>query len=157
MKLISEYMTSTAFISQIRGPVTEAESTKQQSGFNLLTKLVLILLHQFSDLQKSEDKNTAKKGKHLAEEAYDVIDAINEVLSISGFVKAVTELMKHSDPNIRRRALQLFNEKISVHKAQLSSPEVQVFLAMLPALHSIISSKTDSKETIINKQTALFG
>ena len=56
--------------------------------------------------------DTASFLKFIRNATVDLIETLNELMSISAFIKAVTNLLRHQDSSIRRSALQMLNEKI---------------------------------------------
>ena len=58
--------------------------------------------------------DTASFVKAIRNATLDFIEILNELMSISAFIKAVTNLLRHQDSAIRRSALQMLNEKIGM-------------------------------------------
>ncbi|KAK5580523.1 hypothetical protein RB653_000543 [Dictyostelium firmibasis] len=81
------------------------------------------------------------------------MDRYSQLLSVKGFISTITQLLNHSDSNVRRRSLVIFNEKITLVKDDLTQDEVNQFLSLIDSFTRIIDSQT---ETETNKQTSLL-
>ncbi|KAN0041914.1 hypothetical protein ACTFIV_004468 [Dictyostelium citrinum] len=81
------------------------------------------------------------------------MDRYSQLLSVKGFISTITQLLNHSDSNVRRRSLVIFNEKITLVKDDLTQDEVNQFLSLIDSFTRIIDSQN---ETETNKQTSLL-
>ncbi|EGC38069.1 hypothetical protein DICPUDRAFT_149273 [Dictyostelium purpureum] len=81
------------------------------------------------------------------------MDRLSQLLSVPGFISTITQLLEHSDSNVRRRSLVIFNEKITLIKEDIEQEQVDQFLCLIDSFARILESST---ETEANKQTALL-
>lgn len=99
---------------------------------------------QQQHLQANGDGENDKGGAavvDLKSMAYGVMDKLNQLLSIPGFLAAIGELLMHSDPNIRRKALDLFNQKVTQEAGVLSPEEVVLFLDFTAQLQRLLDDE----------------
>eukprot|EP00750_Incisomonas_marina_P009467 INCI16013.2.p1 GENE.INCI16013.2~~INCI16013.2.p1 ORF type:complete len:2717 (-),score=507.89 INCI16013.2:1526-9676(-) len=100
-------------------------------------------IEQQQHLQLNGDSEDNKDGTvvDLKSMAYGVMDKLNQLLSIPGFLAAIGELLMHSDPNIRRKALDLFNQKVTQEAGVLSPEEVVLFLDFTAQLQRLLDDE----------------
>jgi len=72
---------------------------------------------------------------------YSVMDKLNQLLSIPGFLAAIGELLMHDDPHIRRKALDLFNQKVTQEASVLSPEEIVLFLDFTTQLQKLLEDE----------------
>ncbi|KAG0256973.1 HEAT repeat-containing protein 1 [Actinomortierella ambigua] len=90
---------------------------------------------------------------------YDVLDKVHILLSLPSFVKIMVALFEHKDPTIRRKAMVLFNQKIT---SAAAVPPMHRDLVVAVSADLIKVLETDSmegattEEVAVNKQTALL-
>lgn len=104
----------------------------------------------------------------IADTTYSCVEKLSDLLSVSSFVKSLHHLIEYPDPQIRRRALLLLNEKVEqVSESQVSATDLASFMQLVDKLALMITGtpvpvagekKTPDTlpESSVNKQTALL-
>lgn len=85
---------------------------------------------------------------------------VNSLLPSNVFVSVVSGLMKNEMPIVRRKAMELLNNKLQHSKDKIEDEEVPLFLGLVGQLLSVVKASGPGSDTedevAINKQTALF-
>ncbi|RHY34401.1 hypothetical protein DYB32_000956 [Aphanomyces invadans] len=102
------------------------ESATLQEAYLLLAQALLLYLRRGSD-------------DALSAYALDGMHNLQRLLTAPGFVAVIGELLHHEDGVIRRRALQLLNERIEAHQDSLTTEEELLFVDMLADLTEVLS------------------
>lgn len=99
----------------------------------------------------------------LLHRCYDVIDRTNSLLPRSMFLSVVHSLLAHTNPSVRRRAMELMSAKLQHQSAFFSLAEdEEALLKLIPDLTAIAQSKEEKtagpvgEEAVLNQQTAFF-
>lgn len=92
----------------------------------------------------------------MLKHVYDVLDRINALLPLEAFIRVITELIKHDDVMIRRKAMELFNERVNGLEGDVSEAEEQDLTGMVKELAVLVEKESDDTESVINKQSALL-
>ncbi|XP_058525366.1 HEAT repeat-containing protein 1 isoform X2 [Ochotona princeps] len=108
-------------------------------------------------LEKNADTPTVKFWRALLSKAYDMLDKVNALLPTETFILVIRGLLDHSLPSVRRKALDLLNNKLQ-HSASWKMKTVDRFLKLVPVLLAIVQRKKKEveEEQAINRQTALY-
>jgi len=150
IEFISDHIASKPFLDTLLNMELKEYEKTQASYLSLFETLL-------QALQMSTEKTTTNEiWKETSKSCYNCLDNLNQLLSIGAFVHCITKLLQHNDPQIRRRALILFNDRITNDKEVMSKKEVEVYMKMLDALLGIIDSKDNTPELDVNKQSALL-
>ncbi|RHY17648.1 hypothetical protein DYB25_006843 [Aphanomyces astaci] len=96
-----------------------------QEAYLLLAQALLLYLRRGSD-------------DALGGFALDGMHNLQRLLTAPGFVAVIGELLHHEDSVIRRRALQLLNERIEAHQDSLTTEEELLFVDMLADLTEVL-------------------
>jgi len=147
-EFIADHISSTSYLKRLLDTKNLKENIKVQNTFLGMFEMTLQHLDHIS---KSKYEDTT-----LYDIAVSILESLNQLLANSGFVKAVTRLLKHNDTNIRTRALVLLNDKLEKELDSLTEREVEAFISMVPEFSEIITKPSNSKEANETKQTALL-
>eukprot|EP00752_Nemacystus_decipiens_P002133 g2034.t1 len=127
----------------------ETEDEEIQEGFLLLCEELLLLLRTLSACDRS-----SSSGRHggsssepswsaLQGVAYAVFETLQSLLSVPSFVAVTQELLQHQDPHLRRKALQMFTQRLDPAKGgsgvgpRLAPEEERLIVEMMPSLRSV--------------------
>ncbi|XP_021511049.1 HEAT repeat-containing protein 1 [Meriones unguiculatus] len=108
-------------------------------------------------VEKNADKLTVKFWRALLSKAYDMLDKVNALLPTETFISVVRGLVGNPLPSVRRKALDLLNNKLQ-HHTFWKRKMVHRFLKLVPVLLAIVQhkKKEEEDEQAINRQTALY-
>ncbi|XP_073912916.1 HEAT repeat-containing protein 1 isoform X2 [Castor canadensis] len=108
-------------------------------------------------MEKNADKLTVKFWRALLSKAYDVLDKVNALLPTETFITVVKGLVSNPLPSVRRKALDLLNNKLQ-QNTSWKKRMVYRFLKLVPVLLAIVQQKKKEveEEQAINRQTALY-
>ncbi|KAL1785256.1 HEAT repeat-containing protein 1 [Sigmodon hispidus] len=108
-------------------------------------------------MEKNADKMTVKFWRALLSKAYDMLDKVNALLPTETFIVVITGLVGNPLPSVRRKALDLLNNKLQ-QNTSWKKKMVHRFLKLVPVLLAIVKHKKKEAEDeqAINRQTALY-
>uniref|UniRef100_A0A4W3IZH4 HEAT repeat-containing protein 1 n=1 Tax=Callorhinchus milii TaxID=7868 RepID=A0A4W3IZH4_CALMI len=108
-------------------------------------------------VEENAEKPTAKFWRSLLNRSYDVLDKVNALLPTETFIPVIRGLMSNPLPSVRRKAMDLLNNKLQQHKTAWQDHQVTLLLNLIEDLLSIVSSKEkEEEEQAVNRQTALY-
>ncbi|XP_035389147.1 HEAT repeat-containing protein 1 isoform X2 [Electrophorus electricus] len=113
-------------------------------------------------VEQNSEQPTAKFWRALLTKSYDILDKVNALLPMDTFITVVRGLMGNQLPSVRRKALELLNNRLQ-HRTQWEEPQVAMLLELIGDLLSIVdrhraqASCQEEEEQAINRQTALYG
>lgn len=110
-----------------------------------------------SSLSASDTDSTAAVGfwGALAQQTIEILSALQQLLSTPGFVAVISELLHHDTALVRKKAMQLFNERLQLDRDSLTPGEELLFVEMLDELVTILQNQ-EQQESRVNLQTALL-
>ncbi|KAF9103403.1 HEAT repeat-containing protein 1 [Mortierella sp. AM989] len=167
----SNIMTSKSFLSKILTQTnTDSSSEVVLEGYYLqLAERLLSLVGTFTAFvnvlaaRKEPSPLVVKFWRGIVKVTYDVLDKVHILLSLPSFVKIMVALFEHKDVTIRRKAMGLFNQKISnVAGSPTAVPAVyeNMIVGVSENLKKAIETDhiegASAEEVAINKQTALL-
>ena len=110
-------------------------------------------LHDWLLMRTQVDENpTMSLTPTLGKLCFKFLDTVNRLLSVTGFLAAIGELLQHQSTSVRQKALQLFNSRLLDTSSVLSLPTeaVMLFLDFAAQLTPLLQTKD-----MRNVQTAL--
>lgn len=114
---------------------------------------ILQFIHSVAQcVEQNSDKPTAKYWRVLLNKSYELLDKVNALLPSDSFISVTRGLMGNEVSNVRRKALELLNNKLQ-QTTNWEPPQVSSLLSLLPDLEVVVTS---SAEPSVNRQTALF-
>lgn len=131
----------------------ETEADKLQQSYLMLAQVVLLYFRRVA--REESVVHADAFWTSLSNEIIEVLSALQKLLSTPGFVAVIGELLHHENSLVRKKAMQLFNERLQEERASLSSGEELLFVDMLDEL-DVILVNADGAENTVNVQTALL-
>uniref|UniRef100_A0A8C3L5Z6 HEAT repeat-containing protein 1 n=1 Tax=Chrysolophus pictus TaxID=9089 RepID=A0A8C3L5Z6_CHRPC len=128
---------------------------------SFLSRLLEDVLHYIntvaSSVEGNADKPTAKFWRVLLNKSYDMLDKVNALLPTETFIPVIRGLMTNQLPSVRRKAMDLLNNKVQ-QRTKWQKSQVRQLLELVPELIAIVQCKRkeEEEEQVINRQTALF-
>ncbi|NXP79390.1 HEAT1 protein, partial [Ramphastos sulfuratus] len=110
-----------------------------------------------SSVEANVDKPTAKFWRVLLNKSYDMLDKVNALLPTETFIPVIRGLMTNQLPSVRRKAMDLLNNKVQ-QRTRWQKSQILQLLELVPELIAIVQCKRkeEEEEQAINRQTALF-
>lgn len=133
----------------------EMDSDALQRKYLELAQVVLLYFRRVAREQSLHEDDAAGFWTNLSNETIEILGALQQLLSTPGFVAVISELVHHDNSLVRKKAMQLFNERLQQDRASLTSGEELLFVDMLDEL-DVILQNTDGNENTVNIQTALL-
>ncbi|KAG0355784.1 HEAT repeat-containing protein 1 [Gamsiella multidivaricata] len=167
----SNVMTAKSFLSKIltQTNIDSSAETVLESYYLQLAERLLTLVGTFTAFvntlvtRKEPSAVVIKFWRGIIKVTYDVLDKVHILLSLPSFIKIMVALFVHKDVTIRRKAMVLFNQKISnVPGSPAAVPAV--YQNMVVAVSEDLKKAVEvdqiegatAEEVAINKQTALL-
>ncbi|XP_061667288.1 HEAT repeat-containing protein 1 isoform X2 [Syngnathoides biaculeatus] len=110
-------------------------------------------------VEENADKPIAKFWRVLLNKTYDVLDKVNALLPTDSFIKVMRGLMQNRLPSVRRKALELLNNKLQ-QKTQWAEQQVSFLLGLTVDLLAVVGTPqgkaAHAQEAAVTRQTALY-
>ncbi|KAG9319233.1 hypothetical protein KVV02_008218 [Mortierella alpina] len=167
----SSVMAAKSFLSKILTQTNTdagAESVLESHYLQLAERL-LSLVGSFGAFvnvlaaRKEQSVLVTKFWRGIVKVTHDVLDKVHILLSLPSFVKIMVALFEHKDVTIRRKAMVLFNQKISnVPGSPAAVPAIyqDMVVGVCEDLKRVVEADqvegATAEEVAINKQTALL-
>uniref|UniRef100_A0A8B9TUE8 HEAT repeat-containing protein 1 n=1 Tax=Anas platyrhynchos TaxID=8839 RepID=A0A8B9TUE8_ANAPL len=148
---------SVSFMSQL---LTSQSLVKKVITLKLI-RLSNYVLHYIntvaSSVEGNADKPTAKFWRVLLGKSYEMMDKVNALLPTETFIPVIRGLMTNQLPSVRRKAMDLLNNKVQ-QRTRWQKSQIRQLLELVPELIAIVQCKRkeEEEEQAINRQTALF-
>ena len=185
LRLVLDYYRSKPVLTKLISLAPKEEAFLQRQLL-LLFQLCLVQLRRlhgsdneaaFVQLYGEADESERDEGNELT---LDLVEVVNDLMSINTFVLAITELLTYRDAGIRHRALILLNDKMSnaIQYHMINERHLKLLLSLVERLTGVVekgldgSASTekmdvdeelddeevqDNLETAVNVQSALLG
>nr|XP_025964728.1 HEAT repeat-containing protein 1 [Dromaius novaehollandiae] len=155
VSFMSQLLTSQSFVKKI----VECEETEelQKLEQRLLEEVLHYINTVASSVEGNTDKPTAKFWRVLLNKSYDMLDKVNALLPAETFIPVIRGLMTNQLPSVRRKAMDLLNNKVQ-QRTRWQKSQIRQLLELVPELIAIVQCKRkeEEEEQAINRQTALF-
>uniref|UniRef100_A0A8C3U1S2 HEAT repeat-containing protein 1 n=1 Tax=Catharus ustulatus TaxID=91951 RepID=A0A8C3U1S2_CATUS len=154
VSFMSQLLSSQSFVKKI--VEYEGREELQELEQRLLEEVLHYINTVASSVEGNVDKPTAKFWRVLLSKCYDMLDKVNALLPTETFIPVIGGLMMNQLPSVRRKAMDLLNNKVQQRtkwqKSQVRQRE------LVPELIAIVKCrrKEEEEEQAINRQTALF-
>ncbi|KAG6576396.1 uncharacterized protein IUM83_09042 [Phytophthora cinnamomi] len=132
----------------------QEEGDALQHNYLMLAQLVLLYFRRVAREQSLHD-DEGGFWTTLASDSIEILGALQQLLSTPGFVAVIGELLHHDNSLVRKKAMQLFNERLQEERDSLTSGEALLFIDMLDELDNILQN-AEGSENSVNIQTALL-
>ncbi|NXF98536.1 HEAT1 protein, partial [Eubucco bourcierii] len=155
VSFMSQLLSAPNFVKKI----VECEETEELQ--KLEQRLLEDVLHYIntvaSSVEANVDKPTAKFWRVLLTKSYDMLDKVNALLPTETFIPVIRGLMTNQLPSVRRKAMDLLNNKVQ-QRTRWQKSQILQLLELVPELIAIVQCKRkeEEEEQAINRQTALF-
>ncbi|XP_040285553.1 HEAT repeat-containing protein 1 [Bufo bufo] len=141
------------------GKVVECEAAEelQKLEQRILEEILCYIKLVAGSVEANADKPTAKFWRALLNKSYELLDKINALLPTETFILVVRGLMSNHLPSVRRKAMDLLNNKLQ-HQTQWKDKQIELMLGLVKDLLSVAQRKGsgEGEEQAINRQTALY-
>ncbi|XP_061847030.1 HEAT repeat-containing protein 1 [Colius striatus] len=155
VSFMSQLLSSQSFVKKI----VECEETEelQKLEQRLLEEVLHYINTVASSVEGNVDKPTAKFWRVLLNKSYDMLDKVNALLPTETFIPVIRGLMTNQLPSVRRKAMDLLNNKVQ-QRTKWQKNQIVQLLELVPELITIVQCKRkeEEEEQAINRQTALF-
>ncbi|KAF4800678.1 hypothetical protein TURU_041932 [Turdus rufiventris] len=155
VSFMSQLLSSQSFVKKI----VEYEGTEelQELEQRLLEEVLHYINTVASSVEGNVDKPTAKFWRVLLSKCYDMLDKVNALLPTETFIPVIGGLMMNQLPSVRRKAMDLLNNKVQ-QRTKWQKSQILQLLELVPELIAIVKCrrKEEEEEQAINRQTALF-
>ncbi|XP_010150075.1 PREDICTED: HEAT repeat-containing protein 1 [Eurypyga helias] len=155
VSFMSQLLSSQSFVKKI------VECEEMEELQKLEQRLLEEVLHYIntvaSSVEGNVDKPTAKFWRVLLNKSYDMLDKVNALLPTETFIPVIRGLMTNQLPSVRRKAMELLNNKVQ-QRTRWQKSQILQLLELVPELIAIVQCKRkeEEEEQAINRQTALF-
>ncbi|XP_041341384.1 HEAT repeat-containing protein 1 isoform X1 [Pyrgilauda ruficollis] len=155
VSFMSQLLSSQSFVKKIveYGEPEELQELEQR----LLEEVLHYINTVASSVEGNVDKPTAKFWRVLLSKCYDMLDKVNALLPTETFIPVIGGLMSNQLPSVRRKAMDLLNNKVQ-QRTKWQKSQILQLLELVPELIAIVKCrrKEEEEEQAINRQTALF-
>uniref|UniRef100_A0A8C3U5N9 HEAT repeat-containing protein 1 n=1 Tax=Catharus ustulatus TaxID=91951 RepID=A0A8C3U5N9_CATUS len=154
VSFMSQLLSSQNFVKKI--VEYEGREELQELEQRLLEEVLHYINTVASSVEGNVDKPTAKFWRVLLSKCYDMLDKVNALLPTETFIPVIGGLMMNQLPSVRRKAMDLLNNKVQQRTKWQKSQVRQ--RKLVPELIAIVKCrrKEEEEEQAINRQTALF-
>ncbi|KAI8359067.1 hypothetical protein EDC96DRAFT_609191 [Choanephora cucurbitarum] len=168
LSFIGQLLTSKGFLNKVmtQGNASEEFAQTMQPYYLQSVEIILKVVAYFTEFRdnysvlKDANPSVAKFWRAILKVVYDVLDKINALLPLDAFVNVISELIQHNDHAIRRKAMNIFNEKINSFEGHAPEGSETILIDMVKNLTEVIQKEstalTTEEERAINKQSALL-
>ncbi|NWX47327.1 HEAT1 protein, partial [Steatornis caripensis] len=155
VSFMCQLLSSQSFVKKI----VECEETEelQKLEQRLLEEVLHYINTVASSVEGNVDKPTAKFWRVLLNKSYDMLDKVNALLPTETFIPVIRGLITNQLPSVRRKAMDLLNNKVQ-QRTKWQKSQILQLLELVPELIAIVQCKRkeEEEEQAINRQTALF-
>ncbi|NXI45348.1 HEAT1 protein, partial [Galbula dea] len=155
VSFMSQLLSSQSLVKKIV-ECEEAEEL-QKLEQRLLEEVLHYINTVASSVEANVDKPTAKFWRVLLNKSYDMLDKVNALLPTETFIPVIRGLMTNRLPSVRRKAMDLLNNKVQ-QRTRWQKSQILQLLELVPELIAIVQCKRkeEEEEQAINRQTALL-
>ncbi|KAL2306281.1 hypothetical protein Nmel_004197 [Mimus melanotis] len=155
VSFMSQLLSSQSFVKKI--VEYEGREELQELEQRLLEEVLHYINTVASSVEGNVDKPTAKFWRVLLSKCYDMLDKVNALLPTETFIPVIGGLMMNQLPSVRRKAMDLLNNKVQ-QRTKWQKSQILQLLELVPELIAIVKCrrKEEEEEQAINRQTALF-
>ncbi|KAG7470408.1 HEAT repeat-containing 1 [Solea senegalensis] len=164
----AQLLGSDAFIAKVADGGDVMDEHLQQQQQRLLEEILRHIHSVACGVEVNADKPSAKFWRVLLNKSYDVLDKVNALLPTDTFITVMKGLMGNQLSSVRRKAMELLNNKLQRTTAvTFDLQQVDMLLQLTPDLLSIVgkghawvsqqeAEQENEAEQAINRQTALY-
>ncbi|KAI9005428.1 hypothetical protein CLU79DRAFT_841105 [Phycomyces nitens] len=167
LNFVGQLLGSRGFLGKLMTQANANEEFEKEMQPYYLTAVeyILKIVTYFTNFRDSyavsENANPSitKFWRGILKVVYDDLAKVNALLPLPAFVDVVSHLIKHSEVSIRRKAMDMFNEKMQVFNSQATEEEERLLVGMVKQFTNVIekeSSIAGEDDCLVNKQSALL-
>lgn len=168
LNFVGQLLTSKGFLNKVmaQGNASEEFIQTMQPFYLQSVEVILKVVSYFTEFRdtysvsKDAVPGIAKFWRAILKVVYDVLDKVNALLPLDTFVNVISELIQHNDNAIRRKAMNIFNEKILSFDGHAPEGSEEILVNMIKSLTSVIQKESASlaseEDSAVNKQSALL-
>ncbi|XP_069625106.1 HEAT repeat-containing protein 1 [Ranitomeya imitator] len=155
VSFMANLLASHAFV----GKVVECDAAEelQELEQRILEEVLCYIKLVAGSVEANADKPTARFWRALLNKSYELLDKVNALLPTETFIPVIRGLMSNHLPSVRRKAMDLLNNKLQ-HRTAWDEQQIELLLGLVKDLHSVTQRKgnVEGEEQAINRQTALY-
>ncbi|XP_067844821.1 HEAT repeat-containing protein 1 isoform X2 [Heptranchias perlo] len=156
VSFMAQLLASNSFVGKVADCDKSEEETLQKLEQSLLEEILCYINVVAHSVEENAEKPTAKFWRALLNRSYDVLDKVNALLPTETFIPVIRGLMSNHLPSVRRKAMDLLNNKLQQHRTVWQEHQVKLLLSLIEELLTIVCCKEKEVEQAVNRQTALF-
>ncbi|CEG76908.1 hypothetical protein RMATCC62417_11736 [Rhizopus microsporus] len=168
LNFIAQLLSSKGYLNKIMAQTNASEDfvqSMQPFYLDCITAILKIVTYftEYRDaytVSEGANPSVSKFWRGILKVVYDVLDKVNALLSLDVFVNVIKELSNHADSAIRRKALNIFNEKINSFEGHAPEGYEDTLVGMVDTFTDIIQKESTSvageEDRAVNKQSALL-
>lgn len=168
LNFVGQLLTSKGFLNKVmtQGNASEVFTQRMQPFYLQAVEIILKIVTYFTEFRdaysvsKDAIPGIAKFWRAILKVVYDVLDKVNALLPLDAFVNVISELIQHNDTAIRRKAMNIFNEKIVSFDGHAPEGSEDILVKMINNLTQVIQKESTSlsseEDSAVNKQSALL-
>jgi U3 small nucleolar RNA-associated protein 10 len=169
LNFVGQLLTSKGFLNKVmtQGNASEEFNQTMQPFYLQSVEVILKIVTYFTEyrdaysVSKDAVPSIAKFWRAILKVVYDVLDKVNALLPLDAFVNVISELIRHNDSAIRRKAMNIFNEKTISFDGHAPEGSEDTLVNMIGNFTAVIrkestSSLASEEDSAINKQSALL-
>ncbi|KAG1143849.1 hypothetical protein G6F37_000325 [Rhizopus arrhizus] len=168
LNFIGQLLSSKTFLNKIMVQSNASEEfveSMQPYYLDSVTAILKIVAYftEYRDtysISENANLSVSKFWRGILKVVYDVLDKVNALLSLDAFVNVIKDLCNHNDSSIRRKAMNIFNEKVNSFEGHAPEGYEEVLVGMIQIFTDIIKKESESliseEDRAINKQSALL-
>ncbi|XP_066521731.1 HEAT repeat-containing protein 1 [Hoplias malabaricus] len=161
VSFMAQLLASSSFVGKVADSEDLTESSLQELQQRLLEENLRYIHTVAQCVEENADKPTAKFWRAMLTKSYDVLDKVNSLLPTDTFITVVRGLMGNHLASVRRKAMELLNNRLQ-QRTQWEEQQVVMLLELMGDLLVIVGrgrvqvSGQEEEEQAINRQTALY-
>lgn len=168
LNFIAQLLSSKGYLNKIMAQTNASEDfvqSMQPFYLDCITAILKIVTYftEYRDaytVSEGANPSVSKFWRGILKVVYDVLDKVNALLSLDVFVNVIKELSNHADSSIRRKAMNIFNEKINSFEGHAPEGYEDTLVGMVDTFTDIIQKESTSmageEDRAVNKQSALL-
>ncbi|RCI06452.1 HEAT repeat-containing protein 1 [Rhizopus stolonifer] len=168
LNFIGQLLTSKGFLSKVmtQGNTNEEFAQIMQPYYLQSVEIILKIIAYFTEyrdtysVSKDAVPGIAKFWRAIIKVVYDVLDKVNALLPLDAFIHVISELIQHNDLSVRRKAMNIFNEKVMSFEGHAPEGSEDSLINMVKNLTNVIQKESTGlateEESTVNKQSALL-
>ncbi|XP_043551503.1 HEAT repeat-containing protein 1 isoform X2 [Chiloscyllium plagiosum] len=156
VSFMAQILASNSFVGKVADCDNSEEEVLQKLEQSLLEEILCYINVVAHSVEENAEKPTAKFWRSLLNRSYDVLDKVNALLPTETFIPVIRGLISNRLPSVRRKAMDLLNNKLQQHRTVWQKRQITLLLSLIGELLNVACCKQKEVEQAVNRQTALF-